>query len=405
MSFVPEHEAKTFGTEVIAFWSQLIKRDATSPLFHSQDLYGLSCAAPCGCSVASLAIGSSHAYCSHSITRHGHPPHPHATASRSTCTTTNHSQTTDEQACPPPQATWSSPPHQHHPEEACHPSTQKAPPQKTPGEPRHIPNLSSHPRLSVCAPHWWPPVTNATAKPTRLKTAVFACPLPGDSCCRTPAAPDPSGLVLACSQQKRSGSRSVAHRWAQQHHCHGRRYGGGVDRRHAAVTRCLADVIHNGTKVYIEQVIPALTRVVNGQDETCAHGPRFQSQLAPPRTSMLPLCHLSPAARPSLQQPAPAQGCLHCCAFLLQSVPSSLQPAQNQDLWPRERNKVKFDRYPHINLVPFILETTGRPGHHAKKVYQQTHERRRQPTTCHPGKTTTHSHSHVTLRPVFLCFH
>ena len=34
MSCVPEHEAKTFGTEVIAFWSQLIKRDATSPLFH-----------------------------------------------------------------------------------------------------------------------------------------------------------------------------------------------------------------------------------------------------------------------------------------------------------------------------------------------------------------------------------
>ena len=26
-----------------------------------------------------------------------------------------------------------------------------------------------------------------------------------------------------------------------------------------------------------------------------------------------------------------------------------------------------FDRYPHINLVPFILETTGRPGPHASK--------------------------------------
>ena len=29
--------------------------------------------------------------------------------------------------------------------------------------------------------------------------------------------------------------------------------------------------------------------------------------------------------------------------------------------------KIKFERYPHINLVPFILETTGRPGYHAKK--------------------------------------
>ena len=35
------------------------------------------------------------------------------------------------------------------------------------------------------------------------------------------------------------------------------------------MTRCLADAIHshNGTKVYIEQSIPALTRVVNGQVE------------------------------------------------------------------------------------------------------------------------------------------
>ena len=29
--------------------------------------------------------------------------------------------------------------------------------------------------------------------------------------------------------------------------------------------------------------------------------------------------------------------------------------------------KTKFDRYPHINLVPFILETTGRSGPHARK--------------------------------------
>ena len=55
---------------------------------------------------------------------------------------------------------------------------------------------------------------------------------------------------------------------AKQHHCYGCRYG-GVDRRHAAEGRCLADVIksHSGAKVFIEQEIPALTRVVNGQTE------------------------------------------------------------------------------------------------------------------------------------------
>ena len=34
MTFVPEAEAKSFGTKVVAFWSHLTGRDATSPLFH-----------------------------------------------------------------------------------------------------------------------------------------------------------------------------------------------------------------------------------------------------------------------------------------------------------------------------------------------------------------------------------
>ena len=46
MSFVPEHNARTFDIEVIAFWSQLIKRDARS------------CAASCCCPMASSAVGS-----------------------------------------------------------------------------------------------------------------------------------------------------------------------------------------------------------------------------------------------------------------------------------------------------------------------------------------------------------
>ena len=55
----------------------------------------------------------------------------------------------------------------------------------------------------------------------------------------------------------------------KQHHFYGCRYGGGVDRRHAALARCLADVIqsHSGVQVFIEQEVLALTRVVNGQTE------------------------------------------------------------------------------------------------------------------------------------------
>ena len=42
-----------------------------------------------------------------------------------------------------------------------------------------------------------------------------------------------------------------------------------VGRRHAALARCLTDIIqsHSGVKVFIEQEVPSLTRVVNGQTE------------------------------------------------------------------------------------------------------------------------------------------
>ena len=44
-----------------------------------------------------------------------------------------------------------------------------------------------------------------------------------------------------------------------------------------------------------------------------------------------------------------------------------LLPVTKPGLMAKRAEKAKFDRYPHINLVPFILETTGRPGPHARK--------------------------------------
>ena len=84
-----------------------------------------------------------------------------------------------------------------------------------------------------------------------------------------PAAPNATDVAQSCPNKSAAGvicNRTVD---TQQHHCHGCRNGGGVDRRHAAVARCLADVIHSqsGTKVFIEQEVPALSRVVNGQRE------------------------------------------------------------------------------------------------------------------------------------------
>ena len=40
MTFVPEAEALSFDTEIVAYWSQLAGRDVTSPLFHLPLLKG-----------------------------------------------------------------------------------------------------------------------------------------------------------------------------------------------------------------------------------------------------------------------------------------------------------------------------------------------------------------------------
>ena len=127
----------------------------------------------------------------------------------------------------------------------------------------------------------------------------------------------------------------------QQHHCNGCRYGGGVDRRRAAVARCLADEIrsHSGAKVFIKQEVPALTRIVNGQREHARMD--FVSNLNGSATcqdtSLLPLL-LFFSCNPSLVA----------------------APSTRPGHMAKRAEKSKFDRYPHFNLVPFILETTGR---------------------------------------------
>ena len=79
------------------------------------------------------------------------------------------------------------------------------------------------------------------------------------------AAPNAADVAQSCTHQSAAGQICTKPVDVQRHHCYGCRYGGGVDRRRAAVGRGLADVIHShrGTKVFIEQEVPVLTRVVN----------------------------------------------------------------------------------------------------------------------------------------------
>ena len=77
--------------------------------------------------------------------------------------------------------------------------------------------------------------------------------------------------------------------------------------------------------------------------------------------------------------------------------------------YAKRAEKTKFDRYPHINLVPFILQTTSRPGPHSRKfVSHLMRDADNPPNSCqrhlvhHPKcppqchvQTTTHSRRYV----------
>ena len=88
-----------------------------------------------------------------------------------------------------------------------------------------------------------------------------------------------------------------------------------------------------GPKVFIEQEVPALTRVVNGQTE------HVRMDLVFNLNGSVTYLDVSIVA-------------------LFSCNPSLVSSASTKPGHVAKRaEKTKFDRYPHINLVPFILET------------------------------------------------
>ena len=215
------------------------------------------------------------------------------------------------------------------------------------GPPEHPPppgldvqhhQLPSHLIPSKAKPLRSPQTHNAStvqaAKPMRLKTVVSACLWLGGSSCRTPQPQTPQASFWL-APTKAQQVKFVASLWMPS--TAAVRVGGGVQRRPAAVARCLADVIHTAApKVHFEQAIPAFSREWPGR--RCTRGCCLQSKR----------CH-------------DVDRCRRCHSLLQQ--PSPPRP----DHMAKRAEKIKVDRYPHVNLVPFILETTGRPGYHAKK--------------------------------------
>ena len=292
--------------------------------------------------MARVAVDHSHTDGNNRVTGHRFPLQRNTTAKSPTGATPNHPFTANEQNSLPTQTTWSSPSPKN---------TQK---KQVSTIQRHIHkqlynnfayiSVERAILLSRSTSHTGAHLIQPSSEAYDAEDRCFRVSVARRLMLPHPAAPNATDVVQSCPNKSAAGLICNKPVHTQQHQCCGCRYGGGADRRHATVARCLADVIqsHSGAKVFIEQEIPALTRVVNGPLSMRAwiSSSTFTAQS---HFWMSPLLLLSLATQPWSQQ-----------------------PAQNHDSWPNAEKKT-FDRYPHIDLVPVILETTGRPGPHARK--------------------------------------
>ena len=111
------------------------------------------------------------------------------------------------------------------------------------------------------------------------------------------------------------------------------------------MARCPADAIHShrDTKVFIEQEVPALTRIVNDQREHARMDLLFNLNGSATYLDVSIVAHFS------------------CNGALVAAANTRSRHMAKRP------EKGKFSRYPHINLAPFNLETTCRPGQHPRK--------------------------------------
>ena len=271
MSFVPEQEAQNFDRQVITFRSRLMHRDIASPLFFLPLKLG------------GLGVGSA-------VQRHAAAPWRAWQSIIPTLMATTQSPDTDSLFSSTPvlraqlaqlQSTLSQqmnkPTFQLKPLGAALrlQTTQrnKSPPSKetsisnsTTASPTQPPNkLSSFHNLLHTGAHLMQPSSEAC----EVEDRCFRVSVARRMMLPHPAVALPADVVQFCPNKSAAGVICNKPLDPRQHHCYGCRYGGGVDRRHAALARCLADIIqsHSGVKVFIEQEVPALTCVVNGQTE------------------------------------------------------------------------------------------------------------------------------------------
>ena len=347
MSFVPEQEAQNFDRQVLTFWSRLMHRDITSQLFFLPLKLG------------GFGVGSA-------VQRHAAAPWRAWQSVIPSLMTTTHSPDTDSLFRSTPllraqltqlQSTISQqmnkPTFQLKPLGAALRQTTQKKQVSTIQRNTHkqlFDSLADTPTeqailLSQSTSHTGAHLMQPRSEAYEIEDRCFRVSVARRLMLPHPAAPNNTDVVQFCPNKSAAGVICNKPLDPKLRHCYGCRYGGGVDRRHAALARCLADIIHShsGVKVYIEQEVPALTRVVNGQTEHARMDLVFNLH------GSITYLHVSIVAPFS------------CNPSLVAAA--STKPG----LMAKRAEKAKFDRYPHINLVPFILETTGRPGSHARK--------------------------------------
>ena len=348
MSFVPEQEAQNFDRQDITYWSRLMHRDITSPLFFLPLKLG------------GLGVGSA-------VQRHAAAPWRAWQSIITPLMATTHSPDTDSLFSSTPllraqhaqfQSTLSQQTNKHtfqlKPLGAALrlQTTQK---KQVSTIQRNIHrqfynSLTDTPTeqailLSQSTSHTGAHLMQPSSEAYEVEDRCFRVSVARRLMLPHPAAANPADVVQFCPNKSAAGVICNKPLDPKQHHCYGCRYGGGVDRRPAALPRCLADIIQSrsGVKVFIEKEETDLNRVVNGQTEHARMDLVFNLNGS---VTNLDVSIVAPFfCSPSLASAA------------------STKPG----LMAKRAEKTKFDRYPHINLVPFILETTGRPGPHARK--------------------------------------
>ena len=135
-----------------------------------------------------------------------------------------------------------------------------------------------------------------------------------------PAAPNAADVVQFCTNKSAAGVICNKPVDPQQHHCYGCRYGGGVDRRHAAVGDALRTSFNHVVAPRYSLNRRHLLSPVLSTDRFNTLGWILSlTSTVRSRTWMCPLLLPSLAIRPWSQQ-----------------------PAQNQDLWPEERKRTNL---------------------------------------------------------------